>query len=42
MGRDWLSLLEVNLGEVNLLKNDCLHQTVLNKYVQYFMMNWVA
>ena len=40
MGRDWLSLLEVNLGEVNLLKNDCLLQTVLNKHCS--LTNWVA
>ena len=32
MGRDWLSLLEVNLGEVNLLKNDCLLQTEMGNY----------
>ena len=32
MDRDWLALLEVNLGEVNLLKNDCLLQTVLDKH----------
>ena len=36
MGRDWLSLLEVNLGEVNLLKNDCLLQTLLNKHCSIF------
>ena len=36
MGRDWLSLLEVNLGEVNLLKNDCLLQTVLDKHCLVF------
>ena len=36
MGRDWLSLLEVNLGEVNLLKNDCLLQTVLDKHCSVF------
>ena len=36
MGRDWLSLLEVNLGEVNLLKNDCLLQTVLDKHCLEF------
>ena len=36
MGRDWLSLLEVNLGEVNLLKNDCLLQTALDKHCLVF------
>ena len=36
MGRDWLSLLEVNLGEVNLLKNDCILQTLLNKHCSIF------
>ena len=36
MGRDWLSLLEVDLGEVNLSKNDCLLQTVLNKHCSVF------
>ena len=36
MGRDWLSLLEVNLGEMNLLKNDCLLQTVLDKHCLVF------
>ena len=36
MGKDWLSLLEVNLGEVNLLKSDCLLQTVLDKHHSVF------
>ena len=36
MGRYWLSLLAVNLGEVNFLKNDCLLQTVLDKHYSVF------
>ena len=36
MGRNGLSLLEINLGEVNLLKNDCLLQTVLDKHCSVF------
>ena len=36
MGRDWLSLFEVNLGEANLLKNDCLLQTVLDNHRSVF------
>ena len=36
MGSDWLSLLEVILGEVKLLKNDCLLQTVLDKHCSVY------